>query len=123
MKVRLYDGRLAAANVRKQMNTDVHRHKQTNADKCRQMQMKHRHMQTQAEYTDTSRQTQTHADASRAHRHKQTNTDTCRRIRQTASSVWTDATSRHVQTLDVCSRIFKMPYSTRINVINYTKNS
>ena len=44
----------------------------------------------------------------------QTNADERRRaqtnVRQTASSVWADATSRHVQTLDVCSRTFGTYY-------------
>ena len=56
-KVRLYGGRLAAANVQTQMH----------AHECRQMQ---------------------------------TN------ARQTVSSMWADTTSRHVWTLDVCSKDF-----------------
>ena len=54
---------------------------------------------------DAHRRTQTHADERRC---TQTN------ARQTASSVWADAISRCVQTLDVCSRTFRMYYISGI---------
>ena len=58
---------------------------------------------------------QTHSDEHRRSRWTQTYADKCRRTqtnaRQTASSVWADATSRCIQTLDVCSRTFGTYYS------------
>ena len=62
---------------------------------------------------DTHGDTKTHADA---HRRTQTNADADERGQtqtnawQTAFGVWADATSRRVQTLDVCSRTFGMYY-------------
>ena len=58
------------------------------------------HRRTQA-HADERRCTQTHADK---RRHTQTNT------KQTVYGVWADATSRRIQTLDVCSRTFGMYY-------------
>ena len=64
---------------------------QTHADAHRRMQMN----------ADARRRTQTNADE---RRQMQTN------ARQTVSGVWADATSRRVQTLDICSRTFGMYY-------------
>ena len=58
-------------------------------------------------HTDICRQMQMNADA-----RGQTQTN----ARQTASSVWADTTSRHIQTLDVCSRTFRTYYIVVANI-------
>ena len=54
---------------------------------------------------DAHGRTQTHTDE---HRHMQMN------ARQTASSVWADATSRRIKMLDVCSRTFGTHYTFKL---------
>ena len=76
---------------RMETHGDARRRTETHGDAHRRTQM----------HADERRCTQTHADK---RRHTQTN------AKQTASGVWADATSRRIQTLDVCSRTFGMYY-------------